>query len=356
MNSRALAVLTACAVLIILGAWWLSTARAPSSPQTAAKLYPELKGKLDAIQGLRIFGPGNQLNVEIVRTGEGFSVQQRAGYKAETAKINNLLTNLADAKLSEEKTSNPANYATLGVQAPQEEKAKSARLEITGTPINLIVGRTDPASRATYVRRNDEATSWLVDVELNIPTEPKQWLQRNLLDVAANRVFDARIELAGVKPYSLKKTDIRATNFDVEGIPKGREVESVAEANAIAQALVDLRLDDVRPASELANAKSVGRVAVRTFDGLVVEIDGYGSDEMPWVIFKASDDDAIAKRFHQPDPSAPKDQPDASLAAITQKNTDESAAINKRVSGWAYAIPAQKYDALFKPLEQLLKH
>lgn len=362
MNTRNLLTLSVAALVLILGAWWLSTRHSGSTEVNETTLYPALKSNLDSVRIVRIYGKNNEL-VELARTGNQFEVTQRHQYPANNAKVRTLLMDLAAAKLREEKTSNPANYAALGVE-DISANSTGTRVELVDTSVNLIVGKKDAATHSTYIRRTNDKASWLIDIELTVAADPTQWLQRQVVNIAADRIVDLNIQAADTKHYLLLKTKPGDANFDVANIPKGRELSSISVANASAQTLADLQLEDVRAATELSDEKALSHVVLRTFDGLVIHVSGYGS-EQHWITLKADVDEALAKRFHQPETKASADKPDmakpdtsqldTSMTAAIKKTRDEADAINKQCSDWAYAIPAHKYESLFKPLEQLLK-
>jgi hypothetical protein len=355
MNSSNLLKLTIAAAVLILGAWWLTTRNSATSDVAEAALYPELKGKLAEVQRLRVFGKGDQLAVEIVREGDAFLVEQRHRHPADNSKVKTLLVNLESAKLREEKTANPANYNALGVEALSEDSATGTRVELTGAAVNLVIGKKATDAKANYVRRAEDKTSWLIDVELDAPTDPSQWLQRNVLDIAANRIAEATVEVGGGKPYTASKAKQADAHFDVTPIPKGRELSSVSAAAPLAQSLTGLQLEDVRPIAELANDKPAHRATLRTFDGVTIHIAGYGSGDDNWITLSASFDEALAKRFHPSDAQAAKEKAEADVSAAFQKARGEAEAINKQSANWAYSIPAYKFEQLFKPLEQMLK-
>jgi hypothetical protein len=336
---------------------WLSnrTGSRHSNDIAETALYPELKGKLDEVQGIRIFGKGDRLAVDIVRDGERFVVTQRHRYPADPSKVRGLLVSFENATLREEKTSNAANYSALEVQALTEENATGTRIELIGAAVDLIVGKKDPSIRGTYVRRADDKTSWLVDVELEAVADPTQWLQRNIVDIGADRIVEANVEVSDAKPYTASKATRADTHYDVTPIPRGRELSSVSAATPLSQTLAGLQLNDVRPIAELVNEKAVHRATLRTFDGLVVDITGYGSGEDNWITLSANFDEDLAKRFYQPDPQAAKEKADADMSAAFQNVRDEVDSINRQSANWAYSIPAYKFEQLFKPLEQMLK-
>ncbi len=375
MNARNLRLLVAAAVLIVAVAFWVGHSRAPQSAEQQP-LYPGLKGKLDSVTGVSIFKAGDQLAAELLRDGAKWKVKQRHDYPGDAVKINNLLINLESAALREQKTSSPANYGTLAVQDLTDAATTGVRIELAGTaaPVKLIVGKQDAATRSTYVRRAGEAESWLVGTEIAASADPTQWLKREIVNVGSDRIQRVEVQLAGAPPYFSEKKARADANFDVTGLPKGRELNSNTAANSLAQALTSLQLDDVRPASELANEKNndkeVDHAIFRTFDGLIFDCTGYKVGEQRWVVVKASFDGEQAKRFHvaaqaigeagnstnkDTDKDKEKSAPDHSLENVQKKGQEEAAEIVARVDTWAYALPTFKYEAIFKPLEDMLK-
>ena len=65
---------------------------------------------------MRIYKAGDARVVELKRRASSWTVSERDNYPADEAKLRKLLIAIADAKLDEEKTSNPESYATLGVE------------------------------------------------------------------------------------------------------------------------------------------------------------------------------------------------------------------------------------------------
>ena len=378
MNSRQLAILGAVTAAIILAAIWIGMPPKPAAPSNAA-LYPQLKGQLQNVTAVKTFAAGDTLAVQATRTKDGWTIEQRHDYPGDTAKINGLLLGLEDAKLHEEKTGNPDNYATLGVEDLAKEKSgdhEAARVELAGVAptVNLIVGKTDATRAGSYVRRVGEKQSWLLDKQLAVPTDPTKWLRRDLLNIAADRIHEAEVAIVGERRYDVVKAKRDDTNFDVTPIPRGRELNSVAAPNGIAQTLVNLQLDDVQPAASLADKKGAAQTTFRTFDGLALDLTGYEIDGKYWITVKPSVDEALAKRYYIPPPAPDKSKDkaedkgasknddqgikpvkDHSLEEALSMRRDEVAAIAKQTSDWAYELPQYKYEAIFKPLEQLLK-
>ena len=372
MNARNLGILSVAALLIIVAAIWAGHSQRPDT-LAEQSLYPDLKEKLDAVSGISIYKAGDQLAVDAVRDNDAWRVKQRNNFPADPAKVKSLLLNLGDAKLREQKTANAANYSALAVQDVTDPSTTGVRIALTGAPtaVNLIVGKHDAAARTTYVRRVGDKQSWLIGAELDVSADPAQWLKRDIINVSGDRIQEATTQLAGQPSYTATKKTRADANFDVKPLPKGRELNSVSAPNAVAQALISLQLDDVRPVGELASEKPAGHTTFRTFDGLVVDCSGYTQGDRRWITFRASFDPELAKRFHVETTTAEKkdDQKqadkkesdkkapttDTSLETSNKKVQDEVAELNKNLDGWAFAVPTYKYDAIFKPLDDLLK-
>jgi hypothetical protein len=332
MTSRSIVVLAVVAVAALAAGLWLAGRQGSSvSGEARAALYPGLESALDSIDAVRVFKAGDQRAVELKRGEAGWTVTERAGYRADEAKLRDLASALADAELLEEKTSIPEKYAALGVEDVSGKDAKGIRVELAGpsSPVNLIVGNPGAGGSSRYVRRAGEAKSWLIDQGLDAPAEPDAWLDKSIADIAADRVQSATVTVKGAKPYTAAKASKEQANFSVEKLPKGKSLRSPSVADAFATALTGLVLTDAQPESAFGTEPAADHASFRTFDGLVVELDGWKRDDKRFVALKAS-----------------SVQPDAA---------EEARTLAAKTSGWIYEIPEYRYQSLFKPLEDLLQ-
>ena len=292
-------------------------------------------------------------------------MSERDDYPADESKVRKLLIAIADAKVYEEKTSNPASYATLGVEDTKGAGATSLRIELVGTPkpVNLIVGKQGAGARSNYVRRAGEPQSWLINAAIDTSATPEAWLRKDIIDVSADRMQSAKVETKGAKPYTAAKGTRADTDFAVEGLPKGKSLSAPSAANTVATALTGLSLADVRAASAFQSTPPVAKAMFKTFDGLTVAVDGWVQDEKHYVALRPSFDAAQAERFkvatapveekkneEQKDEKAP--EPPKPAAPNVQEDAQKLAA---KANGWVYEIPDYKYESLFKPADQLVK-
>lgn len=364
MNSRKLTLLAALAVVVIAIALFLSQQRSSTQADSVPELlYPKLQAELNSVTAVGIYKQGDVRAVELRRKDGIWVVTERAGYTADTAKVHRLLRAIADAKPVEEKTSNPASYAAIGVEDVSDPKAAGSRVALAGTttPVNLIVGKSGAGAQSAFVRRAGEPASWLVNSTIEVPATADAWLRKEILNVAFDRVQSATVTITDGKPYTVAKKSRDDTDFAVDKVPKGKELSSPAAANGIGSALSGLTLADVRPAMEFAPEKPAAHATVRTFDGLVVEMDGWTKDGKHYIAIKPAYDEALAKQFHVDTPApekkeaaAAEGQPPAPTPPVVDAK-EEAKTAEAKLAGWVYEIPDYKYEALFKPMDELLK-
>lgn len=367
MNTKKLIILAVAAVAAVGLGIWIASDRSSRTNNTTNVLYPQLKKSLNDVTAVRVFTSGNQRSVQIARKDDTWVVTERHEYPADAAKVRKLLLHLADAEIQEEKTSNPENYAALGVEDLTTADASGVRIELAGTTpvVDLIVGKQGPGLESQYVRRASEEKSWLIDSDLDTSSSPTDWLAKTVLDVAADRIQSVRIETSGAKPYTAAKTSKADADFAVEGLPKGKKLSSSSAANSLATALASLTLSDVQTADAFKDAAK-DKAVYQTFDGLLVELQGWSREDKRYVALQSRFDQALADRFKVPSESTaeksqdeqPKDDATAASAATPAATgsdvSQQASELNGRVKGWVFEIPDYKYDAIFKPVSELL--
>jgi hypothetical protein len=142
-------------------------------------------------------------------------------------------------------------------------------------------------------------------------------------------VREVTVKTPAAPAYSVSRATKEQTDFAVQGVPKGRELTTPTAGNAAASALSSLNLDDVRRTAQPDQAaKDRATATFVTFDGLTIEVTGHKEGERHYV---------------------------TGMAKSTAKETAaEAERLNARLAGWDFEIPAYKYEAIFKPLEDLL--
>jgi hypothetical protein len=285
-----------------------------------------LKAAVNDVTELRL-AKGDGTHVTLKKTPASWDVVERE-YPADSGKVRKLLLDLGSLQVVEEKTSDPASYDRLGVEDVKSAKATGTRVEAV-TPkkvYGVIIGRF-AGTKSTYVRATDAPKSFLASPSITADANPKQWLERDLLDIPEARIKDVAIKAASGPEYSVSREKKEQTDFSVSNIPKGRELTAPSAGNTVAGELASFTLDDVRKLP--ADAKPEGTATFHTFDGLELQVAGQKDGDRRYI--------SITPRS-------------------TAKETEsEAQTLAARVNGWQYEIPSYKYDALFRPLEDLLK-
>jgi hypothetical protein len=307
---------------------WVSLAKRPQSNETLTgkPVLEGLKPVLNDVTEIRI-SKGDATRATLRKRDADWSVLERE-YAADSGKVRKLLLDLSALEVVEEKTSDPASYSRIGVEDVKSPQSGGTLVEAV-TPkkvFSLIVGKTGDG-RSSYVRVNGAKASALASPQITAEADPKRWLDHTLLDIPESRVKEVAVMPASGPAYSVTREKKEQSDFTVTNVPKGRELTSPGVANPAAGDLSSFQLDDVRHAP--ADAKPAASATFHTFDGLEVKVDGFLDGDRHLVALTPS-----------------------STAKATEA---EAQSLATRAKGWQFEVPAYKYDAMFRPLEQLLK-
>jgi len=326
---------------------------------------PGLEADLNSIDRFAIIGPGSAPIATLERGADGWTVAEQDGYRADVAKIREALVALAEARILEEKTSNPAFYDRLGVTAIDDPEAHGLELHFFGGsrdyPAVLLGDASGTKDR--FARRADEAQSYLIDRNPELATSAAQWTNPEILSVASDRVQRVEITHADGDRVVIAKSNRDQTGFTVENVPEGRELQYATIANTTGSALRELRLEAVARLGDTPPPPDVTS-EFRTFDGLVVTAEGRLYGEEPWLSFTARFDAEQALDFADEtvdeNVAADADEEGADAEGAAETDGDDSviaeaAAIEARVSGWRYRIAEYQYDQMTRRMADLLR-
>ena len=391
MNKHSLIKLGVVTLVAVVAAFAINRSRQPLSEfsNRATALVPALDDQVNEVNRLVLTTANTQKVVELARGEKGWVVQERGGYAADVGKLREYLLKLTDANLIEEKTANKDRYADLGVEAVSEASAKGVevRVEGLGEPIGFIAGTFNAQGGGTYVRRSDEAQSWLANGNLIPDRNPSDWVKKDLANIPAERIAEVIITPTQGKPLRISRDATADASYTIADIPKGREPSSEFAANGLAGVLADLRIEDVAPTSEKAPPDNATRVRYQTFDGVIVEAKVWPVDDKRYATFSASldgeraashvaaelanaADESTAKREADTDAKAesPATEPAAEKAGTEARaepardREQRMAALQAEVdqlkaafAGWSFVLPAHKAGNMIKTMDDLLK-
>jgi len=350
MSKRTVAILGAALVVLLALVIFGQRSSAPVSSGSA--LVPDLQAALGDISRVAVVKANGETVATLEKGTDNWVVADKQGYIANAAKLRQALTALAEAHILEEKTANPELYARLGVEDVTAANAAGVSVALTaaGHELPTIILGNAEGSKFRYVRRAGEAQSYLIDRNPDVPRAAAQWVDSSIIDVRGDRVREVTVTHGDGEVVHLSKAAPELANFEVAGVPAGRELSYPGVANVIGNALRELNLEDVEPAAPPADKPTI--VEFRTFDGLVVRVTGEKSGDASWITLEASVDAAQAAAA--PPPAAPADGVAAATTPATDPNA-EAARINAKVGGWRYKIAGYQYDQMTRRMSELLK-
>lgn len=324
MQPRGVAALAAVAVLVLAAGLWLASGRrsAPAA-LVGAPVLPQLEARLNDITRLRIESQGNA--VTLVRGADGWRVEER-DFRADSLKLRRLLVDLAKLHVVEEKTSDPANYARLGVEDPGPGSATTRIVASTAdSGFALLVGKiADSAS--VYVRLPDSAQGLLAAPRIEARADPKQWIDTALIDLPADRVESVAVTPATGPAWQASRA-AATESLDLQGLPKGTVQRSPDAVTPVAALLGKLQFEDVRALPAAGSEAATGDVPVvrvRSFDGVEIELHGRTEGDRHFIRGTARGSGAASQA--------------------------EAAQIAGRLAGFEFELPRYRYEALFRPL------
>jgi Domain of unknown function (DUF4340) len=342
MSRQRFTVLVVAALLAISAALFLNAQRNRAPDAHGGALLPSLAGELNTVTSLSVRRGSATPTVTVHEQGGRWTVAERGDFPADVSKLRKLLLALSDAKITEEKTSNPASFAVIGVEDPSLSGATGAEISIAAQDgkHTVIIGK--PAGEGNFARRGGENTSYIVEPAVSFEAEPRYWIDAKLIDIAAAGIQTIEVKPAGGAAYTIHRAaaDPAAAatgptaaqppatktagaelsrNFTLDGVPSGRKAAESALLAPSPATYGGLTADDVAAVSGIDFSKPT--VATVTLsDGNMITLTGAVIGDKHWI----------------------------------QVQTTKDAALNAKVSGRAFDIAGYRYDAIFRPLEQLL--
>jgi hypothetical protein len=336
-NLLVLAGIAAAALVLAVFAVWRSSSRDDDRPRD---FFPGLAAHISHHEAahIHIVSKANgAFDVVFKPQRGGWVVASHGDFPASFEQVNATLVGLAAMQTIEAKTARAERLHFLGLDAPP--KGNGVLIAVTGekgeTLASLIAGNTTDIGDQTgatglFVRRPNEAQSWLVRAVAEIRANPSDWMNKDVLDVDRSRIQSASMTPTTGPAYSVHRDKPNVPDFTLEPIPPGREISDSMAGNQIADALVGFSFDDAKRASELDFSKPT-QLVIKTFDGLTVTVNTIKTNAGNWATVRAD------------------------AAPGNTERAKEARDIDARADGWAYKLADFKGAQFTTPLENLLK-
>jgi hypothetical protein len=319
MTRQRFIALAIAAALAISGALYVSTQRNPPRDPHGNALLPSLAGELNTVTAVSLRRASAAPTATVHERNGRWTVAERGDYPADVPKLRKLLLALSGAKIVEEKTSNPAYFPVIGVEDPATPGTTGAEVIVTARDGKhaVIVGK--PAGEGNFVRRDGENKSYSVEPGISFETDPRFWIEPKLIDIAAADIQSIEVKPSAGPAYTVRRDTVGGANYTLDGVPPGRKAADSASLAPSPATYNGLTADDVTPLSAVDLSKAT--VATLTMsDGNVITMSGAAVGDKHWLSMQSSKDTTL----------------------------------NAKTAGRAFDIASYRFDAIFRPLEQVL--
>jgi hypothetical protein len=309
-------------------------------PETVAGIgepfFPDLLGQAQSGQVAALTVRKGAETITVALGANGWGVENRNGYPADLEVVRRAVTGLAKLTRKAAKTSRPENFDALGVSdaGPGASGTEVAILGPGGeTLARLLVGISAGAGASgTFVRLPDEQRAWLADDSLTVPQEPKDWLDRSIVDIGETDILEIRSRFPDGGTLTAVRVAPDSEQFNILEIPAGKRLKHDNFGASMAYALGQLELEDVAPRAEKPFPKAATQtMQVRTASGITYLLEFAETDGTLWVGVRA--------------------EAATDAAPETKVKAEE---INARIAGWAYRVPEWKTQTLRRQVGELI--
>jgi Domain of unknown function (DUF4340) len=350
MTPRTLVILVVLGIVAIAGGWYFGIDTLPTEQRSADAgklMFPDLAPRLQQATRIEIVHQGKTMVIEKRNVGGQvrWGLADRGGYPVQETKLRSMLTALTELRLVDQRTSDPTQFSTLGVEDPNAAGSNSNLLRVldaAGKPIlALIVGHrrvltAGNVPEEVYVRRPNDNQSWLAEGSLDVDADPQLWLDRDIMNIDHSRIAKV-VVTRGDQTLEFTRADNKLALAAPEDHPKLDDYK----LEDVSRALELLTFDDVHPNAALP-AEQVGKSMFTTSDGLTVTAVVYRAPPTPTAGL-----DAVAT------PDADRDV----LARFSVTGSDKAKAeadrLQTRLAGWTYQLGGWKQKSLVPSLQDL---
>jgi hypothetical protein len=340
MRGLTVATLAGVTALAVVGAAVVVAGNRPATALAQGqRVFSGLEQNLGGAQTIEIAKHDGKF--VIARRGETWVVPDKSDYPARPDMVRKALVGLAELDTVEAKTRNPELYGRLNLQDPSVDGSKAVQVSVKGAQdavlASLLIGkkRTPPvgassagASDMIYVRKAGDAQTWLAQGQLDIHDAVLDWTQRDVVDLAGDKIASVELQRSDAKPVALLREKPEDKDFKIRDMPPGKTIKSQYDVNGLADMLASLSFDDVAKdgAFPVGPAKATDRF--RTKDGMTVTVTLLPKDSETWAKIEAAGEG---------DAAAPAKE------------------ISQRTAGWLYKLPDYKRDKLMSKLDELVQ-
>jgi hypothetical protein len=184
------------------------------------------------------------------------------------SKLSRFLVNFSEYRIVEEKTSIPLNHSRLGVA--RNGPGAGARVILMPGEYSLLVGNEAP-SQGSFVRYPGDSQVYLTNKPVEASGDWLKWIDPVVINIEPANVREVKIA-TGPAELLLGNRKESSGEFELLGIPAGRELKHPTAADSLTRLLVNVRMVDVEPYDPLIfQDPSITRFVLLNGETIVVE-------------------------------------------------------------------------------------
>lgn len=283
----------------------------------SGKVLPDFSADMPQVQTITIAAQGGSYN--LVRNGANWVMPERDNYPVAADALASLAKGLSELSYKAAKTSDPSQFARLGVDDPKAAN-DSILLSIKGASGQLLDGLyLGVKPDAIFVRK--VGSNDVFETNGNLPSlnMPTAWLDLKVLDVTPETIASVSGQRA------------REARYDIVRRPDGGFAPVGGQANVTATTAA-IALTKWAPLDVIAASSLTGDpIATHTTNlrsGISLSATAYQHTGRNWVTVSAS---------------ATRDEPNEAVAKL-----------NRRTDGWAFELNATDFADLTFPKSAIL--
>jgi hypothetical protein len=306
-----------------------------------------IQGLDPAVIAKIVIGKDNEA-FTLKREGDGFVVENKDNYPADTRMINNLLTSCLDIRTVEVYTEDETNYKDLGV-AEANAQGIVKFLDSGGKIITgVIIGKNCPSGGMYYGRSLNDNKVYVMD---NVPwpgASPLEYIDRSLVSMSKADIASITVTSPD-SSYNLV-SEANGTAAVLKELPAGKK-EKKNECDQVFSAIMNLRFDDVNAVSKIPDLKFDREYTCLLKDSTLYLIEIAQKDSKTYIKCNVdfTDKTQVTKEQGVESQEELKKKEAKLLAREKAKKLQETFA------GWIYEIPSYKADYMTKPLAELVE-
>lgn len=364
MGKRNLIFLLVAALVAALGAW-LVTDNYREKVRRVAEIHtlvPELSGQIAKVTTIRFTEAGKSFQLK-KDPEQGWVIVEKHNYPADEKKITALFSGMISVKVLEPRTDDPNKHAKLHLEPPENGDAKSFGVQLIDADnkviVDLVLGKKRQSAGGSmqqfYVRKADENKTWLAIGELDPEHTPRDWVDRQLIDISNKRISQISIIRPGGSTSTFSRPDPEA-EFKLEDLPKGRKASQQKMISA-SYGMQNLPINDVYQKQEQPNLpwNAATRVLFETFDGLRINTLVLPAGDHFYQQLEVSYDKEVGLAYLEKQPKT--DESNKGDSPQEPPSPDKIAAdideINKGLQPWVFLVPGHTVDTFTPALDIL---